>query len=137
MAERLDGDFAGLHAGICVGRTEIGDAVAVRRIAVGGEQRHLRGNAVERVDRGFRINRRNHDGIGAGGDEVIHQGILQRRRALRRIFELKFVVRQFALRLLHAGFGQFPEIRSGIDDESQLLLLLGLNSRCQSKRYGC
>ncbi len=62
--------------------------------------------------------------------------ILQRGGALRRIFELQFVVGQFALRLLHAGFRQLPEIRSGIDHESQLLLVLGLNSRCQSKRYG-
>jgi len=58
------------------------------------------------------------------GDEVIHQRILQRGGALGRIFELQLVIRQLALRLLDAGFRQFPKIRGRIHDERKLLFFL-------------
>ncbi len=42
IGQRLQRDLAGLLAGVGVGRADIGDAVGVRRVAVGGEERHLR-----------------------------------------------------------------------------------------------
>ena len=84
------------------------------------------GDLVERVDRVLRIGGRDHDRVGAGGDKIVHQRVLQRGGTLRGIAELQFVaVAQFALRLLHAGFGQLPEVGRGVDDEGELLLFLG------------
>ena len=137
FGKRLDGDLARLHAGIGVGRAEIGDAVAGRRVAIGGEQRHLRCDAVEGIDRGLRIDGRDHDGVGAGRHQVVHERVLQRRRSLGRILELQLVVRQFALRLVDAGLREFPEIRGGIDDECKLLLFLRQRRRGQESGTGC
>ena len=59
----------------------------------------------------------------AGGDQVVHQPLLDGGRRLLGIFELQIVVRQLALRLLDAGFGDLPEVRGAVDDEGQRLLV--------------
>ena len=93
---------------------------------IGGEERDLRGDAVEGVGRGLGVDRGDHDRVGAGGDEVVHQRVLQRGGALRRIAELQLVVRQLGLGLLHAGLGELPEVRGRVDDEGELRLVLRL-----------
>ena len=62
--------------------------------------------------------------VDAGRDQIVHQPLLDRGRGLLRILELQVVVRQLALRLLHAGLGQLPEVRRAVDDEGQRLLVL-------------
>ena len=77
----------GLFAGIGVGRADISDPVGIRRIGVGGEQRHLAADAVECIGRGFRIDGADHDGGDAGGHEVVHQPLLHGGGGLFGIFE--------------------------------------------------
>ena len=104
-------------------RADIGDALAVGRVAVGGEQRDLAADAVQRVAHGLGIDRAHHDAGDARGDEIVHHAGLDRGRRLLGILEDQRVVRQLALRLLDAGLGRLPEIGGAVDDEGQGLLV--------------
>src|ERR1700728_4295298 len=118
--------LASLLAGVDIARADIGDAAALGRVTVGGEQGHLLADTVERVAHGLRVDRADHDARDAGGDEVIHQAGLDRRRGLFGIFEVELVIRQFALRLLDAGLGRLPEVRRAVHYEYERLLVGGL-----------
>jgi hypothetical protein len=53
--------------------------------------------------------------------EVVHEAVLNRCRGLLGIFYLGRVVRQFGLRLLHAGLRQpFPEVDGAVGNEVEL-----------------
>ena len=128
VRHRLQRDLARLLAGVDVARADIGDAAALGRVAVGGEQRHLLADTVERVAHRLRIDRADHDARDAGGDEVVHQARLDRGGGLLGIFEVELVIRQFALRLLDAGLGGLPEVRRAVHDEHERLLVGGLRA---------
>ncbi len=72
----------------------------------------------------LRIDGADHDGGDAGGHEVVHQALLHGGGGLLGIFQLQVVVRQFVLRLLHAGLGELPEVGRAVDDEGELFLVL-------------
>ena len=55
--------------------------------------------------------------------------LLDRGGRLLGILELQIVVRQLALRLLDAGFGDLPEVGGAVDDEGERLLVGGRGSR--------
>ena len=73
----------------------------------------------------LRIDGADHDPRDAGGDQIVHQPLLDRGGGLLGIFQDEGVVGQFALGLLHPGFGGLPEIRRAVDDEGEGLLVLG------------
>src|ERR1700722_18651987 len=124
-----------LLAGVDFARADIGDAAALGRVAVGGEQGHLLANTVERVTHRLRVDRTDHDARGAGRDKVIHKAGLDRRRRLFGIFEVELVIRQFALRLLDAGLSRLPEVRRAVHDEHERLLVGGLR-RSREGQHG-
>ena len=61
IRQRLQRDLARLLAGVDIARADIGDTAALGRVAVGGEQRHLLADTVERVAHRLRIDRADHD----------------------------------------------------------------------------
>ena len=136
IRHRLQRNFARLLAGVDVARADIGDTAALGRVAVGGEQRHLLADTIERVAHRLRIDRADHDARRAGGHEVVHQTRLDRGGGLLGIFELELVVRQFALGLLDAGFRGLPEGRRGVHDEHERLLFGGLRAANERQHRG-
>ena len=136
VGQRLQHQLAGLLAGVDVGGADIGDALAVGRVAVGGEQGDLAADAVQRVAHGLGIDRAHHDAGDAGGDEIVHHARLDGGRRLLGILEDERVVRQLALRLLDAGFGGLPEIGRAVDDEGQGLLVRRLRGSGKADQGG-
>src|SRR5271169_1938450 len=134
VGQCLEGELARLLASVRVARADVGDALGFRRIAVGGEQRDLLGDVVERFRLGLRVDGADHDGADTRGDEVVHQALLGRRGRLLGIFEHEIVVGQLALRLLDAGFGILPEVGGAVHDESQRLLVGSLRARRKRHR---
>jgi len=126
--------LAGLLAGIDVAGANIDDALAVRGVAVGGEQHGAGADLVEFVDLRLGVDGADHDAARARSDEIVHQAVLDGGRGLFGIFQLQGVVGQFALRLFHAGFRGLPEIRGAVDDEIQRLLVGSLGGRTQAGR---
>ena len=97
----------------------------------------LRRDPIEGVGRGLGIDGGDHDGVGAGGDEVVHQRVLQRRSPLGGIAELGLIaVAELGLRLLDPGFGKLPEIGGGVDDECHLLRFLRLRRGARQRQRG-
>src|ERR1700722_1018608 len=58
--------LAALLPGVDVARADIGDAAALGRVTVGGEQRHLLADPIQRVAHRLRIDRADHDARDAG-----------------------------------------------------------------------
>ena len=80
--------------------------------------------AVDGVGRGRGIDHRDGDGVDAGGDQVVHDALLDGGVGTLGIAEAERDVGQFALGLLHAGFGELPEVRRPVHDEGDLRLVL-------------
>ena len=129
--------LAGFLAEIGVGRADVGDALRLGGVAVGGEEQGLGGDLVQPFRLVLRIDGADHDARGAGRDQILHDALLHRSGGLLGISELEVVVRQFSLRLLYPGFGDLPEVRSAVDDEDEGLLIGGGRRRDGERQDGC
>ena len=125
LRHRLLHQFAGVLAELDVRRTEVGDAVGLRRVGVEGEVRDRGSGLVDRVRRGRRIDDRHGDGVDAGGDQVVHHALLHGSVSTLGIAELQFDIRQFGLGGGDTGFGELPEVRRTVHDEGDRRLVLG------------
>ena len=91
------------------------------RVGVEREERDLRGDVVERVGRGRRIDDRHHDRADAGGHEVVHHAALDGGVGALGIFEVQLEVRQLVLGLGDGRFGMiFQKSDGAVHDEGDL-----------------
>jgi hypothetical protein len=83
------------------------------------------GDLVEAFRLMLGIDGAHHDSGDAGGDQIVHQPLLDGGGGLLGIFQDEGVIGQLLLRLLHARLGVLPEIGGAVDDEGEGLLILG------------
>ncbi len=122
----LDQNLSGLLAGFDIAGAQIKGSLACGRVAVRGGQHRLACDLVQGFGLGLGIDGADHDAGRSPRYEVVHEAVLNGRRGLLWIFDLYRIVRQFGLRLLHAGFRQLPEVDGAVGNEAELLFLRGI-----------
>ena len=115
-----------LAAGGDVVGADIGHALALRRVAVGGEQHGLGGDLVQLLGRVRRVVHRDGNARDPARHQIVQLAPLRRGGALGGDDHLHVVVGVLLLRLLDAPPGEGPEIGRDVGDEDQGLLLLCL-----------